>query len=103
MRWRDMRASEEAMIGWSTRSGVDEVLSECKTRFEDEVRSARRDAGAVRPCDWTSAEPGSRASANSGLLLGDDVTASKSIESSEEILSLARAKNAFVLERHGLR
>ena len=46
MRWGDrMRASEEA----STRSPVDEVLSEGKTRVEDEVRSVRRDAEAVRP------------------------------------------------------
>ena len=43
-----MRASEEA----STRTRVDEVLSEGKTRFEDAVRSVRRDAEAVRPCDW---------------------------------------------------
>ena len=92
-----MRASEEA----STRSRVDEVLSEGKTRFEHEVRSVRRDAVAVRPCDWKN-----RArleSVYSGLLLGDDFTASKSVESSKEILSLARRKNALVLERHGIR
>ena len=43
-----MRASDEA----NTRSRVDEVLSEGKTRFEDAVPSVRRDAEAVRPCDW---------------------------------------------------
>ena len=53
MRWEDhMRANEEAMIGRSTTSRVDEVLSEGRTRFEDEVRSARRDAEAVRLCNW---------------------------------------------------
>ena len=40
-------------------------------------------------------EAGLRAFAKSGLLLGDDVTASKSVESSEEILPLARTKNAL--------
>ena len=97
MRWEEhTRTSEEA----STRSRVDEVLSEDKTRFEDEVRNVRRDAEAVRSVTRRT-EPSSRKCAKSGLLLGDDVPISKSVE--QIISRLPRMRNAFVRERYRLR
>ena len=90
------RTSEEA----NTRCRVDEVLSEGKARFEDEVRNVRRDAEAVRSVTRKT-EADSRESAKSGLLLGNDVTILKSVEQTSS--RLARMWNAFVPERHRLR